>query len=411
MYLLLNQSEKDEIQNIIKHWIRISKIKLGWIHDFDKIVAKYAANIFMLDTFCSSSKLLKTFTGHKNWIYSIDYSVLNDNQFICSGSADSTIRVWDVDNNEQIQSFNGHSKSVYCVKFSPYHYRNHRRNVVCSSSDDKTISFWDFKDNIAFQRYNQHTDSVFCIEFSSFNGGQYLCSGSNDRTIHLYDVETHKSLHVFKGHTKGVLCTDFSPLQSIKNNKNDNNKSNIIGLIGGNGYTICSGSYDGTIRIWDIETSKQLTVFNGHESNVWSVKYGSNELINSNVNTILSGSNDKSVRLWDIRSCQQIQVFNGHKSTVYTVEYSPFVVNNIEVSDNSSVICSGSFDNTIRFWDIRSNKKELYMIKGDIQEDYGIRCFKFISSKKNRNDNDKTNQNCEINLCYCSVNGSIRIWG
>ncbi|ETO33723.1 hypothetical protein RFI_03376, partial [Reticulomyxa filosa] len=64
---------------------------------------------------------------------------------------------------------------------------------------------------------------------------------------------------------------------------------------------------------------------------------------------------------------------------------------------NSNVICSGSTDNTIRFWDIRSNKNELYMIKGDDKEDNGIFYFKFIELKKK----DKTkNVTYDLNLCY-----------
>ncbi|ETO18826.1 G-protein beta WD-40 repeats containing protein, partial [Reticulomyxa filosa] len=208
-----------------------------------------------------------------------------------------------------------------------------------------------------------------------------------------------KSLHVFNGHERTVWCVDISPLQS--NNNNDNNKINDIGVIGGNGYTICSGSHDKTIRIWDIETTKQLNVLKGHRHFVRSVKYGLNELLN----TILSGSNDKSVRLWDIRSGQQIQVFNGHTNVVTCVEYSLFVIKN-DIS-NSNVICSGSDDNTIRFWDIRSNKNELYMIKGD-EKDNGIICIKFVVLKKK----DKMkNIAYDLNLCYGSDNGTVRFWG
>ncbi|ETN98580.1 WD-40 repeat-containing protein [Reticulomyxa filosa] len=180
---------------------------------------------------------------------------------------------------------------------------------------------------------------------------------------------------------------------------------NAIGVIGGNGYTICSGA-DDNIRIWDIETAKQLNVFKKYCTRVNSVKYGSNEL----ANTILSGLNDKIVRLWDIRSGQQIQVFNGHKSWVFAVECSPLVIKNIDevVGGNSNVICSGSSDNTIRFWDIRSNKRQLYMIKGDNIEDNGIRCLKFIVLKKK----EKTkNVTYDLNLCYGSNKGPIRIWG
>ncbi|ETO09007.1 hypothetical protein RFI_28380, partial [Reticulomyxa filosa] len=120
-----NLSLKEEIQIIIYHWIRTLNIKLGWIKDFDKLVI---STIFMFDTFRSSAKLINTFTGHTSSVYSIDCSTFDDCQFICSGSDDNTVRVWDIDNNKQIQSFNGHSDSVNCVKFSSYHYHNHRQN-------------------------------------------------------------------------------------------------------------------------------------------------------------------------------------------------------------------------------------------------------------------------------------------
>ncbi|ETO14985.1 WD-40 repeat protein, partial [Reticulomyxa filosa] len=103
------KSKEEEIQIIIHHWIRTLNIKLGWIKDFDKFVVDYASTVFMFNTFRSSSKLINIFTGHTKAVWSIDYSTFDDRQFICSGSSDKTVRVWDVDNNKQIQSFNRHS--------------------------------------------------------------------------------------------------------------------------------------------------------------------------------------------------------------------------------------------------------------------------------------------------------------
>ncbi|ETO32426.1 WD repeat-containing protein [Reticulomyxa filosa] len=361
----------------------------------------------MFDEFCSSSKLLKTLIGHISYVNSIDYSTFDGDQFICSGSSDSTVRVWDVDTRKQIRLFEEHTSLVYCVKFSRYHYHNYHQSVICSSSHDNTIRFWDFKDNQQLRILSGHTRGVYVVECSPFNSGRYLCSGSRDATIRLWDIKTYKSLHTFNGHTSFVRCVNISPMQSNSNKNGD--QSNNIGVIGGNGYTICSGSNDTTIRTWDIETTKQLNVFEGHGSSVNSVKYGSNDSgIISGANTILSGSNDASVRLWDIRSGQQIQMFDGHTDYVFAAEYSPFVTDNIEIGGSSNVICSGSKDNTIRFWDIRSDNKELFVIEGD--EYSGIYCLKLFSLKKKVNNNKQRSNDC-FNLCYGLGKGPICIWG
>ncbi|ETO10846.1 hypothetical protein RFI_26531 [Reticulomyxa filosa] len=55
----------------------------------------------------------------------------------------------------------------------------------------------------------------------------------------------------------------------------------------------------------------------------------------------------------------------------------------------SNVICSGSLDNTIRFWDIRTNKNELHMIQGDEKEYYEVICLKFIELKKKEKTKNK----------------------
>ncbi|ETO32188.1 hypothetical protein RFI_04928 [Reticulomyxa filosa] len=363
---------EEEINLIIQHWIRILHIRFGWVHDLNKFVFNYVS-LFIYLFFIQMSN-----------IYLILYNTDDHNLH--------TVRVWDLDNNEHIQLFTGHLRTVHCVKFSLYHYYNHHRNVVCSSSN--TIRFWDFKNNRQLQIFDKHTGSIRGIAFSRFNSCRYLCSGSFDNTVRLWDVETSESLHVFNGHEDYVRCIDISPLQS----------NNNINMIGGNGYTICSGSDDKTIRIWDIETFKPLTVFKGHTYWVRSVKYGSNKLGSiCSANIILSCSEDKFVCLWDIRSGKQIQKFHGHTHGVTCVEYSPFVIDIKFSGSSSNVICSGSIDNTIRFWDIRSNKGELYVIKG-YDSDHGISCFKFISLGENK----KTNN---IHLCYGSHNGPVHVWG
>ncbi|ETO04430.1 WD-repeat protein [Reticulomyxa filosa] len=364
-------------------------------------------NTFSSNSKCSStytldlprySKLLKIFSGHSDWIYSLQYSSLDGGRFLCSGSRDNTVRVWDLDTDRQIQIFNKHSDYFCSAKFSPYH-RNYHCPTICSASQDGTIRFWDIKTANEYQTFKGHSGYVCTIQFSPFTDGRYLCSGSNDYTIRLWDVETSKSLHVLNGHSSYVWCVEFSPLQS---NSKDTNK---IGVIGGAGYTICSGSADNTIRLWDIENTKQLVVFNGHEGALRTVKYSKNETSIVGGNVICSGSEDKTVRLWDIRTEKQIHIFKGHTGAIYTVEYLP----SENGSSDTNIICSGSSDNTIRFWDIRTNR-QLHEIKGF--DDTGIFSFEFVPFDQDLKNNEKGKKDCcGYALCYGSGNGLIRVLG
>ncbi|ETO14891.1 hypothetical protein RFI_22474 [Reticulomyxa filosa] len=363
-------------------------------------------------SFCDrfhSAKQLKTFVGHSTYVWSLQYVSLDGKHFLCSGSGDKTVRMWDVETTKQVNIFNGHSGYVYCVKFSQYYNRNHHRPIICSASYDKTIRFWDFQTSKEIHILTGHTGPVYGIQLSSFNDGRYLCSGSLDNTIRLWDVETCKMLHVFSGHTNGVWCVEFSSFQS---GNTQDNKNVIVGMLGGAGYTICSGSHDNTVRLWDVETAKELIVFKGHEGYINSIKYSPYETLDGG-HTICSGSSDKTVRLWDIRSKKETHVLKGHTNTVWSIEYAPLEKNYGDGIDGANIICSGSYDNSIRFWDVRTNK-QLHEIKGN-DNDGGIFSLQFLPCEDNaqRNEKDKPReiQMYGYNLCSGSKNGIIHLWG
>jgi WD40 repeat protein len=90
-----------------------------------------------------------------------------------------------------------------------------------------------------------------------------------DYAIHLFQLSDSKERRL-EGHTAQLLGAVFSP----------------------DGKRILSGSYDHTVRLWDVASGKEVCRFFGHSNWVWGVaisadgKYG------------LSGSLDKTMRLW-----------------------------------------------------------------------------------------------------------------
>ncbi|ETO20779.1 WD-40 repeat protein [Reticulomyxa filosa] len=293
---------------------------------------------------------------------------------------------------QDLKIFGSSPHFVNNAKLSSYHRT--RPTFWTNSKSRNSIIFRDLKTTEESQTLEGHNISVNDIQFSPFTGGRYLCSGSVDKTVRLWDVKTSKSLHVFNGHENWIRCVEFSPLQT------NDNKCNSVGVIGGNGYTICSGSGDNTIRLWDIETLKELLVFREHTELVRSIQYSRNEISIVGGNVLCSGSSDKTIRLWDIRTGVRICLFKGHTETVSAVKWLPCENN----GNAAQIICSGSFDNTIRFWDIRS-MKQLHQIKG-FDDDYGICCLEFLSFEKFKK---SANGGCGYILCYGTVKGIIRL--
>ncbi|CAD8204028.1 unnamed protein product [Paramecium pentaurelia] len=61
-------------------------------------------------------------------------------------------------------------------------------------------------------------------------------------------------------------------------------------------------------------------------------------------NILASGSEDNSIRLWDIKTKQQKAKLDGHTNGIMSVCFS----------SDGNTLASGSFDNTIRLWDVKT---------------------------------------------------------
>jgi WD40 repeat protein/class 3 adenylate cyclase/tRNA A-37 threonylcarbamoyl transferase component Bud32 len=124
--------------------------------------------------------------------------------------------------------------------------------------------------------------------------GRIGLSGSYDNTLKLWDLTTGKLERRFIGHTGHVNSVVFCP----------------------DGITALSGSSDNTLILWDLATAKQLQVFSGHTNAVTSV-------VVSKDGKALSGSTDGTMRLWDIKTGDCKRIFPGHGGEIYSVALSP----------------------------------------------------------------------------------------
>ncbi|MBF0320990.1 MAG: hypothetical protein HQL01_14420, partial [Nitrospirae bacterium] len=107
------------------------------------------------------------------------------------------------------------------------------------------------------------------------------------------------------------------------------------------GKRLISGSWDMTLKQWDIETGKEIRSFIGHKNWVTTC------IITPDGKRLISGSLDNTLKQWDIETGKEIRSFIGHKNRVTTCIITP---------DGKRLI-SGSWDKTLKQWDIETGKE------------------------------------------------------
>ena len=107
---------------------------------------------------------------------------------------------------------------------------------------------------------------------------------------------------------------------------------------------IAVGCDTGGIAVLDGITGSQTAVLSGHTHRIRSLTFSLDGTL------LVSGSYDKTVKLWDVQTGGVINTFNGHTDCVVSVS----------ISAACTMIVSGSLDKTIRLWDIQM--KECYHV-------------------------------------------------
>jgi F-box and WD-40 domain protein MET30 len=114
------------------------------------------------------------------------------------------------------------------------------------------------------------------------------------------------SIKVLKGHTNGVMCLQF--------------KDNIL----------ATGSYDSTVKIWDIDTMSELRTLRGHTQGIRCLQFDDFRL--------MSGSIDGTIRVWDWRTGECQRILSPEKGGVLSLHFGP------------KYLCAGTMENVVRVW-------------------------------------------------------------
>jgi WD40 repeat protein len=110
-----------------------------------------------------------------------------DGTRLASGSMDTTVRIWDATNGDELLALRGSAGWVRSVAFSPDGKR------LAAASSDQAVHIWDAYTGEELIRLRGHGAGVRCVAFSP--DGTRLASGSRDWTIRLWDTLPYRVRH------------------------------------------------------------------------------------------------------------------------------------------------------------------------------------------------------------------------
>ena len=167
-----------------------------------------------------------------------------------------------------------------------------------------------------------HTAGLRAVSFAPY--GRRMATGGVDRAVILWNPETGEATHRLQGHTGVVSSLSFSA----------------------DGIWVVSGSFDGSIRVWDARMGVLLRTFANAHANY---KVNSVHMSPTNTACLASASTDQLVHLWDVDRGERIWSFEGVLFAVF--------------SPNGRTIATATVDqHSVRLVDVASGVLRLRLV-------------------------------------------------
>ncbi|XP_051153568.1 DDB1- and CUL4-associated factor 13 [Leptopilina boulardi] len=206
------------------------------------------------------------------------------NQFATCGEV---CHLWDSSKSKPIKTFKWGVDSLHDVKFNPV-----QTNLMAVCSSDRGIILYDTREKGPLRKVIMSLRSnKLC--WNPMEAFTFTCA-NEDYNLYTFDMRNLKTpVNVHMDHVEAVMDVDYSPT----------------------GKEIVSGSYDKSIRIFEVNKGRSREVYHTKRmqrlSNIaWSLdnKY------------ILSGSDEMNIRVWKARSSEKLGVLKPREKL--SLQYS-----------------------------------------------------------------------------------------
>jgi WD40 repeat protein/serine/threonine protein kinase len=176
--------------------------------------------------------------------------------------------------------------------------------------------------------------------------GRRIASGSQDGTVKVWDAKTGKELPAIPAHAEQARSVAFSP----------------------DGQFLASGSWDKTVKLWDAQTGRNRLTLEGQDDKVQCIAFSPDgKYLASAGGQFQPGE----VKIWNVTTGQTVHTLphivrtphtiTGHDTQVYCVAFSP----------DGQRLASGGADSRICLWDVQTGEQQ-HILLGHHRSVYGV---------------------------------------
>jgi WD40 repeat protein len=246
-------------------------------------------------------------------------------------------------------------ESVEQVVFSP------DSKTMISGHDDGVVRFWEVASGTKTRQFRAHGDTVIALALS--RDGQTLAtscnSGNGDNAVRLWEAATGKPLVRYPGPQQGVHHVVFSPDGKQVATSNGEGavhaweaatgqllhhweRHGALAFMPDSQTVVCGGWRDGQVYFLNLATGKETRQFPAHEKGIGAI------CLTRDGKTLATAGWDGFIRLWELDSGKQLQDFGGKQKG--------FVVAGLALSPDGKLLASIHENSILRLWDTASGK-------------------------------------------------------
>ncbi len=261
------------------------------------------------------------------------------NNGICLGLGlpNGTIELWDVVKGSKIREMKGHSDRVSSLAWNIYN--------ISSGSKDKLLKNFDVRSPEGETwKIRQHKQEVCALKYSpEFD---LLASGGNDNVAYIWDVRKLNNKLLNISNLNDINNSDYNTTKPYVINNYHTAAVKAMAWCPWQRHILATGggTKDKTIKVFNCDSNKIIkNVETGSQvcALLWNKK--EREIISSH------GFNKNQITIWNYQKMRKVCELKGHMSRVLY----------LTMSSDENYICSGSGDETLRFWKINDGIKEI----------------------------------------------------